>query len=190
MNRFAPRLVTAPASTPVSLAEVKDHLRIGWTDEDALLGGLVGAATAHLDGWSGTLGRAIITQTWSQSFDAFADRIPLYVGPVASVTSVIYTDPAGSDVTLAGSAYRLLRDAGGDYVERVPGTEWPAIGDRADAVRVTYVAGEASAPVAIKQAMLLLIGHWYRERDGAGAAEGWPPAVNALLAPYRMTVAA
>ena len=58
------KLITAPASTPVSLVEVKSYMRELTTDQDTLFTSLIAAATSYLDGPNGYLGRAIITQTW------------------------------------------------------------------------------------------------------------------------------
>jgi uncharacterized phiE125 gp8 family phage protein len=66
-----PVLVTPPVAAPVSLAEAKAHLRVDFDDEDALISGLIDAATQHLDGWSGVLGRALMPQTWEMSLDRF-----------------------------------------------------------------------------------------------------------------------
>jgi len=63
-----PVLVTPPADPVVSLSDLKDHLRIDADDENDLIKALEQAAVAHLDGWSGILGRAIMPQEWSQDF--------------------------------------------------------------------------------------------------------------------------
>ncbi|RUM40311.1 MAG: hypothetical protein DSY80_10440, partial [Desulfocapsa sp.] len=56
--------ITPAASEPLTLAEVKDHLRILDNDQDTLLSSLITAATSYLDTRHGILGRALITQTW------------------------------------------------------------------------------------------------------------------------------
>ena len=52
----------------------------------------------------------------------------------------------------------------------------PTLGDDANPVLVTYVAGYGAAASAVpqraKQAILLLVGHWYRQREAVGRAEG------------------
>lgn len=45
-----------------------------------------------------------------------------------------------------------------------------------------------STPAPVRQAMLLMVGHWYANRGdapGADPAGDVAPGVNALLAPYR-----
>ena len=69
------QLVTPPAEL-IPLPEAKAWLRVDGMEEDALIGGLLAAATAHLDGWTGVLGRALGEQVWEISLDAWpAERV-------------------------------------------------------------------------------------------------------------------
>lgn len=185
---FRPVLVTAPTTDMVSLAEAKAHCRVDHDDEDAYLVALIEAATGHLDGYSGVLGRALLPQTWRQDFEDFGDVMRLPVGPVQSVTTVSYQDANGADQTLASTEYVLLRDDFGDYVTLAANKSWPSVGERADAVKITYLTGSAGIPSAIKHAALLLVGHWFSHREAvsAGSMMATPMAVDALLTPHRM----
>ena len=58
----------APAALPLTLDEVKAHCRVDSADDDAILTSLIHAATGHFDGWTGTLGRCLVTQDWSIEF--------------------------------------------------------------------------------------------------------------------------
>lgn len=185
---YRPVLVTAPASTPVSLSEAKANLDVGFTDKDTQITALIAAATAHLDGWAGILGRCIITQTWRQDFDRFNRCLRLPLFPVASIASVKYDDESDVEQTVSSGNYALLTDDLGSYVKFLDTYAFPAIHSERPAVRVTYVAGEAAAPDAIKQAMLLLIRHWFDNPTAVSVgvpAQAMPMAVDALLAPYR-----
>lgn len=173
-----PVLVTAPSTAPVSLIEAKAHLRVDHNEDDDLIGTLIGAAVGHLDGWTGILGRCLVAQTWRQDYDAFAPALCLPLAPVMSVTSV--TDD-GEPV--AGESYDLETDAAGSSVVRfADGVS--LVGP----ISVTYVAGYADVPAPIKAAILLMIGHWYANREAVAvgvAVETLPMAADALLAPYR-----
>lgn len=187
---LAPVRTSAPATTPVSLTEAKAHCRVDDSNSDTVLTALIAAATDHMDGWSGVLGRALVTQTWQQDFDGFAaDGLRLPLGPAASVSSVTYYDADNAQQTLSADVYRLFTDAIGPYVGLKPDQDWPNAYSRPDAVRVTYVAGAAASdvPAAIKTAMLLLIGHWFENREAVavGTATVLPLSVDVLLAPYR-----
>lgn len=62
---MTPYLVTAPAAQPVSLAEMKAHLRVAHSDDDTDISAKIAGVTAHLDAWGGALGRCIMPQTWA-----------------------------------------------------------------------------------------------------------------------------
>ncbi len=185
-----PVRITAPADTPISLAEAKANMRVDGTDEDALITSLIGAAVDLIDGWSGILGRCVFTQTWRQDFQDFPSgrmiRLPL--DPVQSVT-VVYSDTANVEQTLSGTFYSLHTDDVGPFLWLLDGQNWPSVNDRLDAVRIEMVVGYGAAsdvPNSIKQALFLMVGHWYENREASGRSmQEIPLGVYALLAPYR-----
>lgn len=180
---YAPVRTVAPDATPVSLDEAKAHLRVDSDDEDDLISLLIDAAVSELDGWTGTLGRCLIAQTWRQSFDGFAPRLGLPM-PAASVGSVVYTDADGAEQTLGSDQYALRHDALGSFVEPAFEASWPAVQGGAGSVRVTFISGSDAddVPAAIKAAILLRVGDLYANRDAGQDAN---PTINALLAPFR-----
>ncbi|MFG1417021.1 head-tail connector protein [Xanthobacter sp. V0B-10] len=189
---LAPVRVTAPPEAPVSLAQAKAHLRVDHDDDDLYIAALIDAAAAHLDGWSGILGRALVTQAWRQDYCGFpaGGKLRLPLAPVLSVESIAYRDAAEAVQVLDADAYSgVLADGLGPYV-RLAHRSWPATERREDAVSVTFTAGyggPADVPAAIRHAMLLLVGHWYDAREAASGTvmTELPLGVSALLAPYR-----
>lgn len=147
---------------------------------------------SHVDGYAGSGGLALISQTWRQDFDGFADVMRLRVGPLMSVSSISYYDADNGAQTLSTDVYTVFADEIGPYIALKPDQSWPTSYSRDDAVRVTWTAGfGASAtdvPMAIRQALLLLVAHWYDNRGiavtGANATE-IPMAAKSLLAPFR-----
>lgn len=186
---LAPVRTAAPSATPVSLTEVKAHCRVEGTDSDTVLTALLNAAVDHLDGWSGILGRAMVTQSWRQDFCGFATPLRLPLGPAASITSVTYYDADNAQQTLADTVYVLRADALGAYLDLKAGQSWPSAYGRADAVSVTFVAGTdaADVPAALKAALLMLVSHWFHNREavGDGSLAEIPMGASALVAPYR-----
>ena len=192
-----PVRTVAPAVTPVSLVEAKAHLRVDTSDDDALISRMIEAVTEHLDGYESLLGQALITQTWRQSFPRFppsGQTLGLELRPVQSIASISYFDAANASQTLAASVYTLLEDEAGPFVTLQAGQSWPAPYPREDAVTVTYAAGHGNAgsdvPAGIRQAMLMLIGAWYENREqtviGVSAASlPMPVGIDALLANHR-----
>lgn len=192
MRGHRPICVTGPAIEPVTLAEVKAHCRVDGSDEDGLLSALISAAVAHLDGWSGILGRCLISQTWRQTYDRFRPglRLPM---PALSITAITYGDPSGDTVTLDPARYVLRQDACGSLVTPAPWQDWPDTGSCPEAVTVSFVAGygptPGDVPASIRHAMLLLIGSWMQNRESVviGAiSSDLPMAVDMLLASHRI----
>ena len=183
---IAPVLVTAPTAAVVSLAEAKAHLRVDHDHEDGLIGTLIEAATQHLDGWNGVLGRAIRTQTLRQDFGSFYDTLRLLLGPVASVDAVAYRDEAGAAQSVAAAHY-VLSD--GELLIR-SGYSLPKLSqDYPAPISITYTAGtDGPYPAPLKAAILLHVGTLYENREMS--AKDWQPtlAYDALIEPWRTWV--
>jgi uncharacterized phiE125 gp8 family phage protein len=186
---LSPVRTSAPATNPVTLTEAKSQCRVDHTDDDTLIGLLISAATAYLDGYAGVLGRALVTQTWRQDLESFSDPLRLALGPVASITSVTYYDADNAVQTLAGTVYGLFSDEFGAYLALKPDQTFPSVYSRQDAISVTYVAGvaDSAVPAPIKHAILLMVGHWYANREAVAPGQMYdvPMAVDALIRPYR-----
>jgi uncharacterized phiE125 gp8 family phage protein len=187
---LSPVRTVAPAELPLTLTEVKSHLRVDHDDEDSLVAIYISAAVSYLDGWAGILGRCLVTQTWRQDFDGFCEKMRLPFPDVQSLT-VAYYDTANALQTLAASNYALVNDASGARIQLASDGSFPATYDRPDAVRVTLAAGYGDAsyvPYAIKAAILLHIGHLYANRDAVNTGNitsELPFAFDALVAPFR-----
>ena len=183
--------VTGPATLVVSLPEAKAHLRVDGSDEDSLITGLIRAAVAHFDG-QGVLGRAMITQSWSQWFKQSPGVVRLRIGPFQSLTSVEFYDGDNALQTAMLSDYEIRLD--GDFVNVRPkdGFSWPESYVRDDAIKITYVAGfgdtAADVPQSIRHAILMTVAHWYEHREAVaeGSFSELPMAVSALLSVERV----
>src|SRR5690606_12930911 len=77
----------APETEPVSVVEVKQHLRIDHDTEDALIEGLVRAAREEVEA---SAGLALINQSWRLTLDRLprSGEVGLRRHPVRSITSV------------------------------------------------------------------------------------------------------
>jgi uncharacterized phiE125 gp8 family phage protein len=184
-------IVTPPASDPVSLAEAKTHLRITAPDEDALIVGYLLAAREHVETITR---RALLTQTWDYSIDAWADRIVLPKPPVQSVTSISYLDQAGATQTLSAALYRLVKQSTGEWaILKAYNAVWPAVQTVESCITIRFVCGygtpPGSIPEAIRQAILLLVGHWFANREAVNVGNivnELPLGVEPLLFPHRV----
>ena len=187
-------LATAPAVEPVLLAEAKAQCRVEVSDDDALITALIRAAREEVERASW---HALITQTWDYYLDEWPeeDTLKLPMAPLQSVTSVQYTDADGVTATLSASAYLVDTKGRPGRLRLKSGKSWPAATLAAlngVVVRFTAGFGNAGANVdpSLCQAMLLLIAHWYENRElvvqSGAVPKELPFAVASLCRSYRM----
>ena len=162
------QLIDSPATTPISLAEAKQQMRIESSDDDAYITRLIAAAIAYTDA-RGALGRAMITQKWAQSFYEHESRVYLKIVPANSLTAVKYYDTSNVLQTATTADYMLVADDDWAYVEPVSGKTWPSTYNRTNAIRLEFEAGYGAAasdvPQQVRHALLLLVAHWYENRE-------------------------
>lgn len=188
-------VITPPTEEPLTLAEVRAHLRIDEVTYDASLAGYVIAARERVEH---ELSRSVIAKTYELTLDEFpAGTIELPMAPVIpgtgrmAIVSVKYTDSAGVEQTVSGAAYSL--DAYSHRPRLTPVNGWPTVKDEQNAVRIRYTSGlpASDVPQAVRQWMLLQIGsqHEHRESVAAWISGGREaatlPFVDRLLDPYR-----
>jgi len=151
----------------VSLAEAKAHLEYPASDRDSYINSLIAAACEMVDGPEAMTGKAIAEQTWTyavRKVEAGEIWLPLF--PVKALQSVTYYDANNVSQTINVNQFRLVANEDFAYLEPVNGFVWPALYDRGDAVTFTLQLGMDEVPAGIKQAVLLLIGHWFENREG------------------------
>lgn len=174
------RRTVDPVTEPVSLIEAKTHCRVDIDEDDThFTNVLIPAARRYVESVSR---RSFITQTWRLSLDDWphGDEIQLPRPPLVSVSSVVYKDQDGNSTTWASSNYIVDTDSEPGRVKLTYNNTWPSETlYPALPVQITYVAGYGDAddvPEEYKQAILLLIGHWYENREAIGTV-GQPIAL-------------
>lgn len=180
---WKPVTPTGPVSgEPVALAVAKTHCRVLHNDDDAVLTAFAAAARDYVEGYTGLM---LAERTLVLRAGSWADLDRLPVAPVSAIESITYTDAEGALQTLDEAAYALGGEFFAPAVEQADHQPWP-FAQFGRPITVTCKAG-GNAPEAVRQAMLLLIGHWYENREAvtAGALVDAPHAVDALLANYR-----
>jgi uncharacterized phiE125 gp8 family phage protein len=160
------QLVTDATSEPVTLEEAKAQCQVLHDAEDAQFNAWITAARKHIEQLTN---RSMLTTVRRITLDAFPNCIKLWKPPIISVTSITYIDTAGATQTLSASTYTTSLISVPGRITPAYGLTWPSVQSRMDAVNVNYTAGYASAvlvPQPLKQAMLLLVRHWWENRDG------------------------
>lgn len=183
--------LSAPATEPLTLAEAKLHLRVDadLTDDDTLISALIVAARQQAEHRTG---RALLTQQWRYSVDAFpVDSLDLPLPKLQSVQAVSYLDNNGVRQTLANTEYDVITDEMVGRIIPAYGKSWPSCREHPGSVRVDYTCGfgaAADVPQSIKAWMLLAIGAWYENREaltgGQPVAELPRSFWNGLLDPF------
>jgi uncharacterized phiE125 gp8 family phage protein len=184
-------MTSGPALEPVSLAEAKAHLRLDGTVEDSLVQSLVITSRLHIEA---ALGLALVTQSWSYFLDRWprSGRISLPIRPVAAISHVRAWSADGGSVLLDTADF-LLDGQGLPPRLVLRGGVVPVEPLRAlNGIEIGFTAGfgpsAEDVPATIRHALLLLVAHWYENREpveiGAGA-NAVPAMVSELLAPYR-----
>lgn len=165
----------------VDLTLAKAHLRVTHSDEDALIAQYMAAAKAWVERYT-----ALVTEETelTQTFLEFGDYLELSRGPVVELTEIAYTDTSGDPQTVTGARLQGL-------LIYPPTAGWPGT-ETYSTITVTYDAGYGGynpVPDELTSAQLLLIGHWYANREAVAvgdAANEIPFAVEALAGPFRL----
>lgn len=183
-------VATPPAALPVTLAEIKAHLRVLHASEDALIERYVRAAVAQAENMTG---RSLITRGLTVACDALPyGRRPLVLlrPPVTAVNSLRYLDADGIEQTMAGATLTLVPSL--TTAEIVPASgNWPASTPAPRSVVISYTAGYGAAgsdvPEDLRAAIFLLAEHHYYHRSAVAdtSMSVVPLGVEALLSPYR-----
>lgn len=202
---------TAPASQPLLIAELREHLRLSDTSDDPKLGSLIAAATAIVENYTDLflVARTVDvfwdqwprpTSTASAGFDhplAYTGYtspsrvLALPVRPVLAVQAVTVRDASGEEVTLDPSVYTLIPGLEPELGRSASG-ELPAPGVKTEGIRLALRVGFGESwndvPADIHQALLLLITALYFQRGETGQSNAGilhTSGAKALLRGYR-----
>lgn len=194
MQSLTPTLETAPVKPLITLDEAKQQVRRDDNDDDLILTRLIAVVMSRLDGADGILGRALITQTWSESFDAFpaGATLCLALAPVIDITEITYFSSIDqSGMTMPAGDYSAFNRSRRAYVKLGYGRSWPSSYEQDDAVTVTYQAGyglnASDVPAAIKHAAMMMLAHYYENREAVlvgTIASDLPQGIMTLLRPF------
>jgi hypothetical protein len=90
-----------------------------------------------------------------------------------TISSIVYVDTAGANQTFSSGNYEVITTTEPGRVQLGYGKTWPTTRDHPNSVTITYTCGHktgatavpSDVPAGIRQAMLLLIGHWWENRE-------------------------
>jgi uncharacterized phiE125 gp8 family phage protein len=184
-------LLTGPAAEPLLLADAKAFLRVDNSDDDDVITALIAAARAHVEAQTR---RALITQTWRLIRDHWPPdgRLAVLPAPLRAITAARVYDADGVTHSVDTQAFTADIAAAPAIVSFVP---WSmpepgrcSAGIELD-VQVGYGDAATDVPVPLRQAIKLLVSHWYENRGLVALADTivvLPQTIAALIAPYRV----
>ena len=189
-------VVTDAASEPISLTEAKLHLKVDFSADDNEITILIKAARQAVEQYTNL---ALLPKTIDEVFDEFPQAcrqknpfgaFSLTVSPVSSVTSITYTKTDETSTTVAASVYDVDTTTTRARIAPKVNQYWPTdVYLGMSPITIRYVAGYADTtalPAPLRQAMLLTIGHWYRNREDT--VRKMPTQAEWLLNKYRVFV--
>lgn len=161
------KVTTEPVNEIYTLQEVKDYLRVDSSAEDVLLTTLIKASRQSAEKY---LNQALITQTITEKLDRLINQtIYLSVSPLISVTSFQYKDSQDTTQTFTSSKYVVDAYEEPGRIKLAFSQSWPTTYGNINDITITYTAGysteSSGVPANIRQAILLMIGDAYDNRQ-------------------------
>lgn len=179
-------VVTPAAAEPVTVAEMKEHLRVDWDEEDTYIGDLI---TACRRMFTGMTNRVCVNEKYTERFENWPrdkGEILLQRAPLSTVSTVVYTDTAGATNSWASSNYTTVTgQEPGRLVLKFSG-QWPTDSLQPGLpIVVTYTSGYGTSaddvPADLKLAIKAMVAHYYDNRE--------PVVVGTIASeiPYHLT---
>jgi len=164
------KLVTAPSSEPVTLAETLAQCHADSGTEDAWFTSTIKVIRTIAENYQW---RSYITTTWDYTIDDYPEGNGLYLprSPLLGVTSIKTYDQDDVETTLTLSDFRIDTSSDPGFITIKDSKSWPTTSLRETSgivIRFTagYGATAASVPEDVKHAILLGISWAYENRAG------------------------
>lgn len=177
-----------PAAKPLTLDELKAHLRVTHAADDLYITALSDAATLAVENHTF---KQLILATWVLLLDDFPCIIVIDKVPLSSVTTIKYYDADNALQTFDAANYTVEKRTNPATIKLKPEKEWPETYSTINAIEITFIAGYASAaiiPDPFKHAMKLICGNLYTYRDNLSQKAEMTRASEVLLQPYTKPV--
>jgi len=178
--------VTHPAPELITLTEAKKQCKIelSFIEEDDLIAGYILAAISQAENYTGT---NINQAKFKLTSNGFQNNYAFKRSPISAIDSVKYFDETDTEQTLDVEKFELRPlDKYQHEIFYENFSELPnVITNKSNAVTINITCGydADTLPKAIKQAVLLLIGTFYENRQDS--VEALPKASTNLLRKYR-----
>lgn len=173
-------LAVPPSEEPITLTEAKLQARVEISTDDTLITALITAARELIEehAW-----RSLITQRWDLYLDDWpaSDTILLPRPPLRSIVTFEYTDDAGAATAIPADDYIVDAVSEPGRLRLKSTADWPTATLRElNAIHIRFESGygaAAAVPTRYKQALKLLVGHWYENREAILASGAIPKEI-------------
>jgi uncharacterized phiE125 gp8 family phage protein len=178
------QVVTPPTTEPLTLQEVKNHLRIDGSFDDDLLNSCITSARMYFESQCEI---SIASQELLLALDSFDDIIYLPRGPVQSIEDIGYADSENNQQYMDDWIEDLVSNPA--RITPAFGQSWPATAEVVNAVQVSYTTGYSTpsmVPKLLKSGMLFFAAHLYENRSAVtdGDLKEVPMAVQSIIQQY------
>lgn len=201
-------ITSSPALDALSLAHVKEHLRLTHADDDAALTRLIKAVTDYFEN---TYSMALINQTitlwmhnwpagskspwWDGQCDGAVDdmlgtshSVILPIRPLITVQSVSMVDDELKETLWDASHYRLSGGLEPRLIKK-DGVSWPIPKSQFESIKIVYQAGFGATaediPMLIAHGMKEMIAHLYMYRGDNLDISAKRSGAQSLWNPYK-----
>lgn len=188
MLKWTNQLITAPSIEPVTVDQLRSHLRLDTTVDDEYLETLITAARELFEEQTQ---RSLIQQTWSSFLDAAPcggdglgwwdgvrqgsikqnqpNKIELPKLPVYAFDFIKSYDDDDTATEFDADNYHVELWASPVYVALKNGAVWPTPTRSTNGLEFRYKSGygpnATDVPAAIRQCLMILAAHWYENRE-------------------------
>ncbi len=180
------QLVVGPTIEPFEVHELQAHLRIDTAEASEDLARKITAARRWVER---ATGRALLSQQWAYWFDAFpaCGYVEIPTGPILSIDSLVSYDALNVETVYAGSNYQTDVALGRVLLNR--DAVWPSDRRSYRGGKVLFTAGYGTDPMLIppdlREAVAMMTGYFYNDRDGFGPP---PEQARAIVESYALVM--
>lgn len=187
-------LISPPAQEPLTLSDIKEHLRLTTNDDDSAVSQLLVAARHALEARAGL---AFLPQQWRLSVDGsgghagcraygYSDII-LPITPIRTIDQIECVHQDGTKMVIEPDQY--ITQTGSVGRIQIKGS-LPISIKPFGGLEITFTAGHDAIdriPAELRHAIRLLTAHFFENRESAGERRVFsiPRTIDALIAPYR-----
>ena len=177
--RVVMRASGEPAAEPVTLGQLRDHIRLDDNVDDAAVLGFGISARESIEK---ALGFPVLSTTVTGSLESWPEDRLIVDSPVTAIDTVTFTNPSGATASWTGWVARTSQ-GGVTSLRPATGQSWPQLGDD-PIITITARAGFANPPESIVTAICMMAAYLNANRDGIGQDNNLPRPILSLVRPF------